>query len=112
MKSNAQIRGGTSSWLRKQLVPATAFLALFIVFAFWYYEGNNFTDGNIPGTYVADRSSRSDVLYLRTDHTYEQEDLTNGQKKNASGTWRFMGNADAHIVFEGSFLNAPAAAVG
>lgn len=101
-----------ATWLRRQYLPSVVFLVLFIVFSFWYYEGDNFTDGNIPGMYVAEDSTNSDVLYLHADHTYEQRALADGQKRNALGTWRLMGNADAHIVFQGTFLNAPAAAVG
>jgi hypothetical protein len=87
-------------------------LIFFIVFACWYYEGDNFTDKNIPGSYVADGSQNSDILTLLPDHTYEQSALLSGRQAKASGIWRLMGNADAHIMFEGSFLDAPAAAVG
>jgi hypothetical protein len=87
-------------------------LSIFVIFGFWYYEGNNFTERNIPGTYIADGSGRSDRLMIMADHTYEQDAIVNGQKKQASGVWRLFGNVDAHIVFERSFLNAPAAAVG
>jgi len=112
MDTSSQIRGRIASWLRSQLRGSIIFLSLFAIFGFWYYEGNNFTDRNIPGTYIADGSSGSDRLTIKADHTYEQDALVDGQKKQASGIWRLSGNVDAHIVFEGSFLNAPTAAVG
>jgi hypothetical protein len=106
------MRGLVARWLRSQFRGSIIFLSIFVIFGFWYYEGNNFTDRNIPGTYIADGSGRSDRLAIKADHTYEQNAVVDGQKKQASGIWRLGGNVDAHIVFEGSFLNAPAAAVG
>jgi hypothetical protein len=112
MDTSSQTRGQLARWLRSQFRGSIIFLSIFVIFGFWYYEGNNFTDRNIPGTYVADGSRRFDRLTIKADHSYEQDALVNGQKKHASGIWRLGGNVDAHIVFEGSFLNAPAAAVG
>jgi hypothetical protein len=89
-----------------------ALLGLFLLFSLWWYEGNNFTDHNLPGTWVANGSSDSDLLILKQDHTYEQTATMQGHIERGAGTWRLSGNADAHIVFEGNFFNAPAAAIG
>jgi hypothetical protein len=112
MDTSSQIRERVARWLRSQFRGSIIFLSIFVIFGFWYYEGNNFTDRNIPGTYIADGSGRSDRLTIKADHTYEQDAIVDGQKQQASGVWKLSGNVDAHIVFEGSFLNAPAAAVG
>jgi hypothetical protein len=106
------MQGHVARWLRGQFRGSIIFLSTFVIFGFWYYEGNNFTDRNIPGTYIADGSGRSDRLTIKPDYTYEQNAVVDGQIKQASGIWILGGNVDAHIVFEGSFLNAPAAAVG
>ncbi len=112
MKRPNHIRVRTARWLRAQLRPSIIFLSVFALFCVWYYEGNNFGDGDIPATYIAVGSNGSNVLTINSDHTYEQNVMAREERKHASGIWRLGGNVDAHIVFEGSFIDAPSAATG
>jgi hypothetical protein len=82
-----------------------AFLLLGVIFVFWYWEGENFSDGAVSGTYMIRSHSDVMVLVLTPDHTFRQQLKNAGTVSRATGTWIVSG--EGHIAFSKEFLVLP-----
>lgn len=90
---------------RKLLRSSLILIALFAVFAFWYVEASNFSDGNVPGTYELRRDGEWSILVLQGDHTFHQRLYSGATTKSASGSWRlFPSDSQSHIQLSKEFL--------
>jgi hypothetical protein len=78
------------------------FLLIVVIGVFWYWEGENFSDGAVSGTYVLQLNGETSALVLRSDHSFQQELDVAGTVRRTEGTWRVSG--EGHIAFSGEFL--------
>jgi hypothetical protein len=82
-----------------------ALLLIFLLFGFWYVEAGNFSDSNVPGTYVFQQNGERSTLILRADHSFQQQLEVEGRVSRASGSWRlFPSDSQSHIGFSKEFL--------
>ena len=73
----------------KMTVPAWSgviVLLIIVILSVWYYEGENFGDDAVPGTYSVRLSGEKSTLVLRPDHSFEQELEIAGTASHAYGT--------------------------
>jgi len=63
---------------------------------FWYWEGENFSDGAVCGTYALRLDGETSSLSLTRDHAFRQELDTAGTVRRAQGSWRVSG--EGHIL--------------
>ena len=78
------------------------FLLITAMGIFYYWEGENFSDGAVSGTYTLQLSGEASTLVLRPDHSFQQELRLPGKVGHAEGTWRVSG--EGHIAFSREFL--------
>jgi hypothetical protein len=69
---------------------------------FWYWEGENFSDGAVSGTYTFQLNGEKSILVLTPDHRFQQELDGPGAVRRAEGSWRVSG--EGHIAFSSEFL--------
>ena len=69
---------------------------------FWYWEGENFSDGAVCGTYTLRQNGEVVTLVLTPDHRFQQELDGPGAVRRAEGSWRVSG--EGHIAFSSEFL--------
>jgi hypothetical protein len=88
----------------KMVVLALGVILLLVVAipTFWYWEGENFSDGTVSGTYFLQLNGESSTLVLRPDHSFQQELDSAGTVKRVEGNWRVFG--EGHIAFSPEFL--------
>jgi hypothetical protein len=89
----------------KMTVPAqlgVIFLLIIAIWVFWYWEGENFSDGAVSGTYALQLNGEASNLVLRPDHSFQQELDSAGTVRRAEGSWRVSG--EGHIAFSTEFL--------
>jgi hypothetical protein len=80
-------------------------LLICLVSAFWYIEAGNFSDANVPGTYIAEQRDETSTLILRPDHTFQQELDSAGTVRRAHGRWSFFpSDSKGHIEFSKEFI--------
>jgi hypothetical protein len=78
------------------------FLLAVVVGTFWYWEGENFSDGAVSGTYIHHTNGETSTLVLKPDRSFQQELDVAGTVRHAEGSWRVSG--EGHIAFSGEFL--------
>lgn len=76
-----------------------------LLFVGWYVEAEDFSDSKITGEYVFVHDGVTQLVKLKRDHTFEQEDRLNGTISHARGTWRVF-SSTGHIAFSSSFIDA------
>jgi hypothetical protein len=80
-------------------------LLVFLIYVFWYVEAGNFSDSNVPGTYVLQQNRERSTLILRADHSFQQQLDVEGRVSHASGSWDlFPADSQSHIEFSKEFL--------
>jgi hypothetical protein len=77
-------------------------LLIYLVFAFWFMDAGNFSDGTVSGRYALRLSGETSILILKQDHTFQQELDRAGTVRLAQGSWRVSG--EGHIAFSKQFL--------
>jgi hypothetical protein len=85
------------------------FLLIAGIFTFWFWEGENFSDRAVAGTYITQLRGEKSTLVLKPDHSFQQELDTAGTVKRAEGTWYVFG--EGHIELSKEFLILPGQAV-
>jgi len=91
--------------MKKMTVAAwigLVFLLTALVGTFWYWEGENFSDGAVSGTYIHQLNGETSTLVLKPDRSFQQELDVAGTVRRAEGSWRVSG--EGHIAFSGEFL--------
>ena len=81
------------------------FLLVISIPIFWYWEGENFSDGAVYGTYALSLDGETSSLILTRDHLFRQQLDNAGTVKRAEGSWRVSG--EGHIAFSKDFLKVP-----
>jgi hypothetical protein len=77
-------------------------LLICLTFVFWYIEAGNFTEANVPGTYIVQRDGEASTLILKSDHSFQQELDRAGMVGHAQGSWRLFG--EGHIAVSRDFM--------
>ena len=85
------------------MLLAMIFLLMAGIFTFWFWEGENFGEGAVSGTYTVRSDGEKSTLILRADHSFQQELDSGGTVKRAEGTWSVSG--EGHIEFSPGFLS-------
>jgi len=81
---------------------AVILLLTVVLGLFWYWEGENFSDGAVCGTYTLRQNGEVVTLVLTPDHRFQQELDGPGAVRRAEGSWRVSG--EGHIAFSSEFL--------
>jgi len=81
---------------------AVILLLTVVLCLFWYWEGENFSDGAVCGTYTLRQNGEVVTLVLTPDHRFQQELDGPGAVRRAEGSWRVSG--EGHIAFSSEFL--------
>ena len=55
------------------------FLLITGIFTFWFWEGENFSDRAVAGTYTLQLRREKATLVLKPDHSFQQELDSGGQ---------------------------------
>lgn len=82
-----------------------ALICAVALFVWWYVEAEDFSDGRVAGQYVLTHDGVIQRLTLKSDHTFEQDDLVSGTTTHASGTWRVF-SSTGHMAFSSNFIDA------
>jgi hypothetical protein len=90
-------------------LSVTFLLIIIGIGVFWYWEGENFTDGAVSGTYVFRLNGETSTLVLRSDHVFEQELESAGMLRRAEGSWSVFG--EGHIEFSPELLRVSGAEI-
>jgi hypothetical protein len=77
---------------------------------FWYWEGENFSDRAVSGTYTFRLNGEGSTLVLRPDHSFQQELDSAGTVRRAVGSWHVFG--EGGIAFSEEFLKVPGKEMG
>jgi hypothetical protein len=77
---------------------------------FWYWEGENFNDRAVSGTYTFRLNGETSTLVLRPDHSFHQELDSAGTVRRAEGSWHVFG--EGGIAFSKEFLKVPGEEMG
>jgi len=77
---------------------------------FWYWEGENFSDGAVCGTYTLRQNGEAVTLVLTPDHRFQQELESAGTVRRAEGGWHIFG--EGGIGFSEEFLNVTGEEMG
>jgi hypothetical protein len=77
---------------------------------FWYWEGENFSDRAVSGTYTFRLNGETSTLVLRPDHSFQQELDSAGTVRRAEGSWHVFG--EGGIAFSGEFLKVAGEEMG
>jgi hypothetical protein len=77
---------------------------------FWYWEGENFSDRAVSGTYTFRLNGETSTLVLRPDHSFQQELDSAGTVRRAEGSWHVFG--EGGIAFSEEFLKVPGEEMG
>jgi hypothetical protein len=88
-----------------RLTLVVIFLLVISIPIFWYWEGENFSDGAVCGTYALSLDGETSSLILTRDHLFRQQLDSAGTVKRAEGSWRVSG--EGHIAFSKDFLKVP-----
>ena len=98
--TNSKERAKTTlrTWLTLSL------LLIVVIGLVWYWEGENFSDRAVAGTYTFQQNGEILTLVLSPDHTFHQELNSAGIVRRAEGGWRVSG--EGHIAFSSEFLKA------
>jgi hypothetical protein len=86
------------------------FLLIVVIGVFWYWEGENFSDGAVSGTYVLQLNGERSTLVLRPDHSFQQELDSAGTVRRAEGNWHVFG--EGGIAFSKEFLKVSGEEMG
>jgi hypothetical protein len=81
------------------------FLLITAIFTFWFWEGENFSDRAVAGTYTLQLRGEKATLVLKPDHSFQQELDSAGTVKRAEGGWSVFG--EGHIELSKEFLILP-----
>jgi hypothetical protein len=84
------------------LVLAAVFLLAVAIGMVWFWEGENFSDGAVSGTYTFNVNGESTILVLGLDHTFRQEQKKDRKVTHAEGKWHVFG--EGGIGFSQEFL--------
>ncbi len=77
---------------------------------FWYWEGENFSDGAVCGTYTLRQNGEAVTLVLAPDYRFQQELETAGTVRRAEGSWHVFG--EGGIGFSEEFLKVAGEKMG
>jgi hypothetical protein len=77
---------------------------------FWYWEGENFNDRAVSGTYTFRLNGETSTLVLRPDHSFHQELDSAGTVRRAEGSWHVFG--EGGIASSKEFLKVPGEEMG
>jgi hypothetical protein len=67
-----------------------------------YWVIADYSYGAVSGTYKADVGGTTSILHLHADRTFEQDTVQGGERLQARGTWRRIG--EGRVVFSKEFL--------
>lgn len=84
------------------MLLAMSLLLIAAIFTFWFWEGENFSESAVSGTYTVRIDGEKSTLILRPDHSFQQQLDSGGTVKRAEGTWSVFG--EGHIEFSPEFL--------
>ena len=71
-------------------------------FVLWYMIAADYGDGVASGTYHFAQDGQTATLVLKPDHRFQEELREHGETKQATGTWRRIG--EGGIAFSKEFL--------
>jgi hypothetical protein len=78
---------------------------LIFLFYVWYTIAADYGYSAVSGTYVMQHNGEMCTLVLNKDRSFEQELIRNGNKQQARGSWRRIG--EGGVVFSKQFLKLP-----
>lgn len=81
-----------------RLTLVVIFLLVISIPIFWYWEGENFSDGAVCRTYALSLDGETSSLILTRDHLVRQQLDSAGTVKRAEGSWRGLGRR-SHRLF-------------
>jgi hypothetical protein len=77
---------------------------------FWYWEGENFSDGAASGTYTFQLNGEKSTLVLTPDHRFPHELKSAGTVRRTGGSWHVFG--EGGIGFSEEFLKVTGEEMG
>jgi hypothetical protein len=77
-------------------------LLVIVLFCLWYSVAANYDYDALAGTYVFNHDGEVCTLYLRPDHTFEQQLNRSGNIGKSEGQWFRYG--ESHVSFSKDFL--------
>jgi len=77
------------------------------LFDFWFVIASGYDYSDLAGTYDFKDSNEAATLYLKSDHTFQEEITHSGRVDHAQGTWDRSGMAG--VEFSAGFIKVPGA---